>query len=96
MPMTLRLALLLALTMTAFAANSILNRMAVGSGGITPETFAYLRVASGTLILALLALVRRTRLPMGRRQLVGAPALAVYMIGFFRWPTGLWTPAWAR
>ncbi len=80
--MTLRLALLVALTMTAFAANSVLNRMAVDSGTISPGTFAFVRVAAGVAILNLLVAFRRTRLPFAWRRLIGAPALAVYMIGF--------------
>lgn len=80
--MPLRLVLLVALTMIAFAANSVLNRMAVDSGAITPGMFALVRVSSGAAMLALMVLARRGRLPMGRGRLVGAPALAVYMIGF--------------
>lgn len=80
--MTLRLALLLALTMTAFAANSVLNRMAVDGSAIAPGAFAAVRVAAGAAMLGLLVLASGGRLRMGRKQLIGAPALAVYMIGF--------------
>ncbi len=82
-PMSFRLALLIALTMTAFAANSLLNRLAVDSGAITPGAFSFMRVAAGVAMLGLLAMLRRgRRLPVGWRQLIGAPALAAYMIGF--------------
>ena len=47
----MRLALLLALTMTAFAANSLLNRFAVDGGYIDPAGFAVIRVASGAVVL---------------------------------------------
>lgn len=81
-PMSFRLALLIALTMTAFAANSLLNRLAVDSGAITPGAFSFTRVAAGVAMLGLLAMHRRRRMPVGWRQLIGAPALAAYMIGF--------------
>lgn len=70
----LRLALLTALTMVAFAANSVLNRMALAQGGgITPTGFAVARLVSGALVLAgLLAVRGRLRPPSvsgwGRRR----------------------------
>ena len=42
----MRLFLLTALAMAAFAANSVLNRMAVGGGFIDPLHFAGLRLLS--------------------------------------------------
>ena len=47
----MRLFLLTALTMTAFAANSVLNRMAVGHYGMPPESFAIVRALSGAIVL---------------------------------------------
>ncbi|MAC77679.1 MAG: EamA family transporter [Rhodobacteraceae bacterium] len=79
----MRLVLPICLTMIAFAANSILNRLAVDSGAIGPETFAALRVLSGAVMLTALVLMRGGRLPMataGRWR--SALALAVYMVGF--------------
>jgi drug/metabolite transporter (DMT)-like permease len=79
----MRLALLTALTMCAFAANSILTRMAIEGGGIDPAAFALVRVASGALMLGLLAWLRGGGLPLLRRSRVpGALSLALYMIGF--------------
>lgn len=79
----MRLFLLTALTMIAFAANSVLNRMAVGGGQIGPGEFAVLRVLSGAAMLSLLAVVRHRPLPLwSRRRIVGAGALAIYMVGF--------------
>jgi len=43
--------LLNALTMLAFAANSILNRMAVWDAGMDPLAFAVIRVAAGAVLL---------------------------------------------
>lgn len=54
----MRLFLLTALAMLAFAANSVLNRMAVGAGHIDPVPFAVLRLATGAAVLALLILWR--------------------------------------
>lgn len=79
----MRLALLIALTMTAFAANSLLTRAALDGGHIAPAGFAVLRVASGAAFLTLLVALRR-----GAGQIVaafrpiGAVSLAIYMIGF--------------
>ena len=47
------------LAMLAFAANSVLNRMAVGAGLIDPVTYAVIRLAAGAGMLALLVLARR-------------------------------------
>lgn len=83
----MRLLVLTALTMTAFAANSVLNRMAVGQGLVGPVAFALLRLGSGTAMLAGLILWRR----LGRRgglragsggRLTGALSLILYLFGF--------------
>ena len=47
------------LAMLAFAANSVLNRMAVGAGLIDPVSYAVIRLAAGAVVLALLVLARR-------------------------------------
>lgn len=79
----LRLALLVALTMAAFAANSLLNRAAVDSGAIGPAAFAAVRVLAGAVVLVALVLVRRQALPLWhRRRWAGALSLAAYMAGF--------------
>ena len=83
----MRLFLLTALAMTAFAANSVLNRMAVGQGWISPMGFAVVRLLAGAGMLGLV---------LGRRRLVrpgvvwpsalgvvaGVAGLLVYLIGF--------------
>ncbi|MGD9864494.1 MAG: EamA family transporter, partial [Pseudodonghicola sp.] len=79
----MRLPLLVALTMAAFAANSLLNRLAVESGSIAPAGFAAIRVAAGAATLVLLARMRRQPLPLWhRRRWAGALSLAAYMVGF--------------
>lgn len=75
--------LLTTLTMCAFAANSILNRMAVEGGHADPMGFALIRVTSGAAMLLMLVLIRQGRIPMDlRARAIGAGSLAVYMIGF--------------
>lgn len=69
--------------MCAFAANSILNRLAIDSGASDPAGFAIARVLSGALVLALLVWSRGGHLPMlNRRRIVGAGSLSLYMVGF--------------
>ena len=79
----MRLPLLVALTMIAFAANSLLNRMAVDGGDISSAGYAAIRVAAGAAMLGVLAMLRGQTLPLGhRRRWAGAISLAAYMIGF--------------
>ncbi|WP_170547945.1 DMT family transporter [Ruegeria atlantica] len=79
----MRLFLLTTLTMCAFAANSILNRLAIDSGASDPAGFAIIRVLSGAVVLTGLVWLRSGRLPLrNRRRLAGAGSLSLYMIGF--------------
>ena len=78
----MRLFLLTALTMVAFAANSVLNRMALVDGSIDPASFGAVRLAAGVAMLWILAMVGGN----GRIQRNGdwraAAALFVYIFGF--------------
>jgi drug/metabolite transporter (DMT)-like permease len=79
----MRLAALTALVMTAFAANSILNRMAVGPGLIGATDFALIRAVAGAAMLAALVVLRRSSLPLlSTRRIPGALGLAIYLVGF--------------
>ncbi|MCU4654935.1 DMT family transporter [Roseibacterium sp. SDUM158016] len=79
----MRLALLTALVMVAFAANSILNRMAVGPGHIGATDFALIRAVAGAVTLAALVFVRGRALPfLSARRIPGALGLALYLVGF--------------
>ena len=78
-PGVLTLGLLVALTMAAFAANSVLTRYAVSLQGMAPLTFAVLRTTAGAAVLMALA---RPRLSLAPTRLAGAATLATYMIGF--------------
>ncbi|MBF9029265.1 EamA family transporter [Rhodobacterales bacterium HKCCE3408] len=79
----LRLGLLIAVTMTAFAANSLLNRAAVDGGFISAPGFAVIRVLSGAAMLSVLVLLsgRRPRIPAPGRLLTAA-GLSLYLLGF--------------
>lgn len=79
----MRLFLLTALTMTAFATNSILTRMAVDGGHATATGFAVMRVAAGAAMLFLLVSLQGRKLGFtGWHRYAGAVALTVYMVGF--------------
>jgi drug/metabolite transporter (DMT)-like permease len=75
-----RLFVLTALVMVAFAANSVLNRMAVGAGEIGAVEFAVVRLAAGALVLVALVALR------GRgwrgASVGGVVGLLVYLFGF--------------
>ncbi|MEE4345965.1 MAG: DMT family transporter [Paracoccaceae bacterium] len=81
----MRLFLLTALTMLAFAANSILNRMALEDGATGPAAFAAIRLVSGALCLWALVAWRSSGRGGGWRpmwQPGGAASLALYVLGF--------------
>ena len=83
----MRLFLLTAVAMTAFAANSVLNRMAVGQGWIDPLGFAGVRLLAGAAMLALVlglrvALRRGVVWPGVWRLMAGVGGLLVYLVGF--------------
>ena len=79
----MRLILLTVLTMLAFAANSILTRMAIEGGHIDPSSFAVIRIVAGAVALTMILILRGGRLPLFERaRIVGALSLAGYMIGF--------------
>ena len=79
----IRTALLTATTMVAFAANSVLCRLALAQGHIDAATFSTLRLASGALVLLLLVRVRKSR-PAGtnRGDWRSAGLLSLYAIPF--------------
>lgn len=74
---------LVLLVLIAFAANSVLGRMAISWDLMDSLGFGALRLASGAMMLALLcALQRRSLWVSPRAGLFGAAALTIYMIGF--------------
>ncbi len=79
----MRMILLTCLTMLAFASNSLLNRMALAGGEIDAISFALIRIASGTAVLVLIALVGRRGLPLFKPgRVLGAVSLTAYLFGF--------------
>ncbi len=77
----LRLILTLGLVLTAFAANSVLCRMALAHTAIDPAAFTLTRIASGALMLV--ALTRLTRAEGGiSGSWPGAAALLIYATCF--------------
>jgi len=80
----MKLAALTAIAMIAFAANSILNRMAVANFGTDPAGFAVVRTVAGAAMLAGLMRLRRgaTFDWSLRARLIGGATLAVYLVGF--------------
>jgi len=75
-----RLFLLTCVVMVAFAANSVLNRMAVGAGEIGAVEFAVVRLAAGAAVL--LALVAWRGRGWQGATVGGVVGLAVYLFGF--------------
>lgn len=80
----MRLFTLVALTMCAFAANSILNRIGVALQGMDPMDFATIRTGAGAAMLWVLVMARKAPRPevFTARRCAGALALAIYMVGF--------------
>ncbi|MBY5986412.1 DMT family transporter [Roseovarius atlanticus] len=79
----MRLFLLTALTMVAFAANSILNRLALARGHIDAVPFGAIRLVAGAAMLAGLCIVLRGGLRLGGpARVAGVVSLLVYMYGF--------------
>lgn len=77
----MRLFLLTSLTMLAFAANSLLNRMALEDGTTGPAAFAAIRLVSGAVCLWLIVLMRNGG-PRPVWHAGGAASLALYVLGF--------------
>ena len=80
----MRLFLLVLLTMCAFAANSVLNRIGVAMQGMDPMGFATVRTGAGAAMLWAIVAARAAPAPavVSPKRLFGALALAAYMIGF--------------
>ena len=82
-----RIALLTALAMVAFAANSVLNRIALAGGEADALGYTGIRLVSGALMLALILWLRRGgHETPGQGRIggswAGALALLLYAVGF--------------
>lgn len=79
----MRLIMLTAVVMVAFAANSVLNRLAVGAGEIDAMGFALIRLMAGAVTLLILCRMRQQSIAQSARlSLIGGGSLALYMVGF--------------
>jgi drug/metabolite transporter (DMT)-like permease len=79
----MRLFAMTCVAMLACAANSVLNRMAVGAGAIDPVVFAVLRLGSGAVVLAVLLMLRRGVIwPGWHGRGPGVAGLLIYLFGF--------------
>lgn len=81
----MRVILLASLAMIAFAANSLLARLALAEASIDPLTYTGLRLLSGALVLGVLVYARRSSSPGGLRLAGSWPqamALLCYALAF--------------
>ena len=79
----MRLLLLTALTMVAFAANSVLNRVALAGGHIGAAEFGTIRLFAGAAMLAVLCFALRGGVRLGGpARVAGVLALLTYIYGF--------------
>lgn len=81
----MRLFLVTTLAMIAFAANSILARLALGAGAIDPAAYTAIRLAAGAVVLVLLVALRETKpgaAVSGHGNWISAIALFAYAAAF--------------
>lgn len=79
----MRLFLLTSLVMVAFAANSILNRLALIGDETDPASFALVRLLAGAFVLVGLSWMRSGSIPWrSPARIGGALSLALYVLGF--------------
>ncbi|SFA75223.1 Threonine/homoserine efflux transporter RhtA [Collimonas sp. OK607] len=79
---TLQAIVLTAVAMLAFAANSLLCRLALQQRGIDPASFASIRLVSGAITLAVIVRFREARLSPGHADWLAATMLFAY-VAFF-------------
>ncbi len=80
----MRIFLLTALTIMAFAANSILGRTALEDGAIDASSYSLIRLGSGAIMLAILVIVSKgfSRKNLSGGNLFSAVSLFVYAAAF--------------
>lgn len=79
----MRVFVLTAVTMMAFAMNSVLNRAAVDGGHADASGFALVRVLAGVVVLVVLMRLRGGQFSLSKpKRWGGGVALALYMAGF--------------
>lgn len=84
--------ILTTLAMIAFAANSVLGRLALGTTVIDPASYTFIRLASGAVVLALLIRFDNKKSAVVAGNWASATALFIYAAAFsfayIRLPTG--------
>lgn len=78
----LRIVLLAAFAITAFAGNSLLTRAGLAEALISPGAFAAIRLGAGAGLLAVLLALQGKRVLPDRRDAVGIASLLLYMMCF--------------
>ncbi|WP_246132648.1 DMT family transporter [Devosia ginsengisoli] len=79
----MKVTILTIIAMLAFAANSVLARLALSGGGIDPLSYTGMRLVSGAAVLAVLVFFRRQRgAGKGMGSWSGAVALLLYAVAF--------------
>ena len=79
----MRLFFIITLVMTAFAANSVLTRLALTSNSIGPSNFSLIRAGSAALILIILVIFIKKKIPrFSFKSFVSSLALVGYLLGF--------------
>ena len=78
----MKLLIFTSLAMLAFAANSVLNRMALSSGSIDPMGFAAIRVLAGASVLYGVYLIRHRSVKLVPQTIWAPIGLVIYMLGF--------------
>ena len=80
--LSLKIIVLTVIGMFAFAANSILCRLALGKELIDPASFTGIRLGSGAVMLLIILMVRQRGLPKPAFDTLGASMLFLYAICF--------------
>lgn len=76
------IALLTGLTMLAFAANSLLTRMALHTTALDAASFTFVRIAAGAAMMTLLLLLRGGRVRQTRENWFTAGVMFIYAVAF--------------
>ena len=82
MPLPARTLLLTTIAMLAFAANSLLCRLALHHASIDPASFGSVRLVSGALVLAVIVRLRSSAPVAARTDWLAASMLWAYVAGF--------------
>ncbi|SMO67458.1 hypothetical protein SAMN06265173_10963 [Thalassovita litoralis] len=94
----MRLILLTTLTMVAFAANSVLNRMGLAQAGMDPVAFGTIRLVSGAAMLGVLVLALRGGITLAGRGGDVWPVCRPWCCTYMGFPVPMlrWTRGWGR